>query len=312
MHKCVTLRSVSTVSVPKDENYDSAFLDLCTVRHNLIEQLCAESDSNFGPITKNEVSKAILQLNSKQASDESSLTAEHLKNSGDTLADEITDIFDIILLDKSVPQQFKTGILSPVMKKSKDSTILDNYRGITVTPVLGKLFEITILPHLSADFDQCSMQFGFSKGLSQVMSAFIISEARVEVKINTSAPLFLITLDSQKAFDVVNHIILLDKVYDMGIHPTLWNIVNDIYTGLTSEVKWLGGLSERFEINQGVRQGSILSPFLYKTYFNPKHLRGQALSVPDFGSWGHGGFFPNLKGASLHRAFHVHPSIVSK
>ena len=86
-------------------------------RHNLIEKLCAESDSNFEPITENEVSKAILQLNSKQAADESGLTAEHLKNSGATLADEITDIFNIILLDKSVPQQFKTGILSPVMTK---------------------------------------------------------------------------------------------------------------------------------------------------------------------------------------------------
>ena len=115
------------------------------------------------------------------------------------------------------------------------------------------------------------MQFGFTKGLSPVMSALIISElARAEVKMNTSAPLFLVTLDSQKAFDVVNHIILLDKLYDIGIHPTLWNIVNDMYTGLTSKVKWLGVLSERFEINQGVRQSGILSPYIYiyKSYIN--------------------------------------------
>ena len=50
------------LSVPKDENCDSAFFELCSVRHNLVEQLCAESDSNFKPISKNEVSKAILQL----------------------------------------------------------------------------------------------------------------------------------------------------------------------------------------------------------------------------------------------------------
>ena len=107
------------------------------------------------------------------------------------------------------------------------------------------------------------MQFGFTKGISPVMSALITSEARAEVKTNTSAPLFLVTLDSQKAFDVVSHIILLDKLYDMGIHPTLWNIVNDMYTGLASKVKWLGGLSERLKINQGVRQGGILLSFLY-------------------------------------------------
>ena len=46
-------------------------------------------------------------------------------------------------------------------------------------------------------------------------------------------------------------------------------IIKDLYTGLSSKVKWLGELSEHFEILQGVRQGAILSPFLYKTYITP-------------------------------------------
>ena len=211
MQRQVFAQYYEDLSIPKDEDYDSAFLKLCYVRHKLIEQLCKESESDFEPITESEVLKAISQLNSNKAADESGLTAEHLKNSGDTLTNEITDIFNTILKEKCVPQQFKSGILTPVLKKSKDSTILDNYRGITVTPVLGKLFEITILPRLSTDLEQCSMQFGFTKGLSPVMSALIISEARAEVKMNNSAPLFLVTLDSPKAFDVVNHVILLEN-----------------------------------------------------------------------------------------------------
>ena len=42
--------------------------------------------------------------------------------------------------------------------------------GITAAPILGKLFEITILPHLSNDFGQCFMQFGFTEGLSPIIS----------------------------------------------------------------------------------------------------------------------------------------------
>ena len=83
---------------------------------------------------------------------------------------------------------------------------MDNYRGITVTPVITKLFD----------------------------------------------PLFLITVDSQKAFDVVNHIIMLDKMYETGVHPTLWTIVKDFYDGLKSKIKWCGDISESFPIKQGV------------------------------------------------------------
>ena len=155
------------------------------------------------------------------------------------------------------------------MKKSKDSTCLDNYRGITVTPILGKLFETILLPRLSKNFEQSSMQFGFTKGLSPLMSALIVSEARAEAKLTPNAPLYLMTLDSQKAFDVVSHTILLDKLYEAGVQPALWTIVKDMYSGLTSKVKWIGELSDSFKIRQGVRQGGILSTLFYKIYLNP-------------------------------------------
>ena len=257
------------LACPKDDSYDSSYLELCTVRHELIKQICEASNNQLEPITPDEVYKAMSQLNSKKAADEQGLTAEHLKYSGKVLIEEITDIFNSIIAEGKVPQMFKSGILTPVLKKSKDPTLLDNYRRITVTPVLGKLFEITILPRIAENFDQSTLQFGFTKGLSPVMAALIVSEARAEVKMNSSAPLFLVTLDSRKAFDVVHHTILMDKLYESNIHPSLWTIVNDLYTGMTTKVKWLGELSQSFPINQGVRQGGILSPFLYKTYINP-------------------------------------------
>ncbi|VDH93282.1 Hypothetical predicted protein [Mytilus galloprovincialis] len=57
---------------------------------------------------------------------------------------------------------------------------MDNYRGIAVTPVISKLFECTILPRLTLNFDQSSLQFGFTKGLSMLMASLIITEARAE------------------------------------------------------------------------------------------------------------------------------------
>ncbi|CAC5379930.1 unnamed protein product [Mytilus coruscus] len=150
----------------------------------------------------------------------------------------------------------------------KNPMIMDNYRGIAVTPIISKLFECTILPRLTVNFNQSSLQFGFTKGLSMLMASLIITEARAEVKLVTIEPLFLITVDSQKVFDVVDHIILLDALYDHTQKHPLWSIVKNLYSGLVSRVKCKATISDSFNIHQGVRQGGILSPFLYKVYVN--------------------------------------------
>ena len=252
------------LSIPKDKGYDSAFLELCNVRHELINQICKESSEIPEPVTPEEVGKTISQLNMKKAPDVFGLTAEHLKYAGSAVVNDISNLFNQILLDKKVPEAFKMGILTPVLKKSKDSTNLDNYRGITVTPIIGKLFETVLLPRLSKNFEQSSQQYGFTKGLPPVMSALIVSGARAEAKLNPSAPLFLMTLDSQKAFDIVNHTILLDKLYEAGVHPSLWSIVKDMYSGLTSKVKWMGELSEFYHTTRRQTGGLYYHPFYTK------------------------------------------------
>ena len=110
------------------------------------------------------------------------------------------------------------------------------------------------------------MQFGFTEGLSPNMAALILSE--VCSNISAKDILFITTLDSQKAFDVVNHQILMDKLYHQGVNLEFWDVIVNLYQGLTSTVKWHGDTSLSFSINQGVRQGGVLSTHLYKFSFN--------------------------------------------
>ena len=105
--------------------------------------------------------------------------------------------FKRILNDKITPDIFKTGILTPVLKKAKNQVIMDNYRGITVTPTVSNIFETTIVPLLKQDFNQSYLQFGFTEGLTMLMAA-LITEGRAEANTITLDPLILITLDSQK------------------------------------------------------------------------------------------------------------------
>ena len=114
----------------------------------------------------------------------------------------------------------------PVANSGKDDILLDNYRGIIVTSIIGKLFEELISLRLleKCNIDQSDLQFGFKKNnLSPSMSALICSEVINESKLEGS-PLYLVTIDRRKAFDVVNHVILKKTLYDEGVAPDLWSV----------------------------------------------------------------------------------------
>ena len=92
-----------------------------------------------------------------------------------------------------------------------------------------------------------------------------MSEAKYEVS-QVQKTLFIGLFDVQSAFDVVQHIILMDKLFDQQIPLALWSIIDDMYSGLTTRVTWKGELSNTYLVLQGVREGGILSTHLYKIF----------------------------------------------
>ncbi|XP_053376405.1 uncharacterized protein LOC128547494 [Mercenaria mercenaria] len=136
------------LAVPKDQNYDNVFLELCNVRVGETENRYPCDTKTDVQVTESEVGIAIDQLNNGKALDEYGLSAEHFKASKPVIVPVITDLFNQILAEKKVPATFKTGIITPVLKKGKDSKCMENYRGITVSSVFGKLFEYTVLNKL--------------------------------------------------------------------------------------------------------------------------------------------------------------------
>ena len=128
-----------------------------------------------------------------------------------------------------------------------------------------KLFEYTLLSKLNPD--QSCQQFGFTEGLSLIMAGLLVSEAKAEAQHMGTKGLYLATLDSQKAFDVVHHTILFDKLSAKGVHKDIWLIAKNLYQGLSSKVKWINGCSDSFPIQNGVRQGGILSTCLIFIFY---------------------------------------------
>ena len=263
------------LALPKDQNYDNVFLELCNLRCEETETKCREESETEVCISEAEVGSAIDKLNNGKSLDklnngksldEYGLASEHFKAAKPAIVPVVTRLFNAIISEKKVPKTFKTGIITPVLKKGKDSKCMGNYRGITVSATFGKLFEYTVLNKMN--IVQSDHQFGFTKGLSPNMAALLISEAKAEARQNNEQ-LYLATLDAQKAFDVVHHTILLNRLAELGIPRDIWLIIKDLYSDISSRVKWLGDCSDSFAVSQGVRQGAILSTHLYKVYLNP-------------------------------------------
>ena len=93
-----------------------------------------------------------------------------------------------------------------------------------------------------------------------LLVALFISESRGESKLQTAKPLF--------TFVVVSHVIMLDKLYETGLHTALWTIVKDFYQGLTSKVKWTGGMSDSFNIKMYDKE-EYFQPFYTKFIIIP-------------------------------------------
>ncbi|MEW8545343.1 MAG: reverse transcriptase family protein, partial [Candidatus Thiodiazotropha sp.] len=257
------------LAVPKTHpEFDQEYLDLTLHQLDLIQELTLLEPDSLPIIDEADIQQAIKSLNNGKAPDEMGLSAEHLKYSGSVLLPVIADIFNGILRTKSIPEAFKSGIITPVHKKGKDPCKMDNYRGITVSSILGKLFETVILNRLEKlNGDQSQLQFGFTKGLSPTMASLILSEGILDSSVR-GEPLYVAALDTQKAFDVVSHPILMKMLYFQGINSHFWQVIQSMYSGLTARVKWEGEVSQSFNVLQGVRQGGILSTHFYKAYLN--------------------------------------------
>ena len=115
-------RFFEDLAIPKDKGYDYEFLELCNIRHNIIQQMCEYEDAqetNILEFCNQNIQDAIKMLHSGKAADELGLTAEHFKNSPSIVIKFLTICFNTILKDKQIPDIFKTGIVTPVLKKER-------------------------------------------------------------------------------------------------------------------------------------------------------------------------------------------------
>ena len=196
------------------------------------------------------------------------IEAEHLKFAHPLVCVKLCELFNMMLECGKVPQLFGSGLIIPVPKdKSGDLCSSKNYKGITLSPVISKLFEMCLLDMYGDYLCSDSLQFGFKKKVSCNHALYVMRKT-TEYFVSRGSTVNICSLDVHKAFDKVNHFGLFIKLMDRDVPKSFLQILINWYGLCSGIVKWTASISQLFYVRCGVRQGGVLSPVLFAIYVN--------------------------------------------
>ena len=219
-----------------------------------------------------EVETALKALKCGRSKGADGLSSEHLVFGGSTVVLWLMKIFNSITYFEEIPPCLKEGVIIPIYKgKGKDPLLTNSYRGITLSSVIAKTFEIAMLKRLSPFLEEIGFpdinQTAFQRGISCTDAIFSTQEVLLNYIRQGDNP-FLCFYDIEKAFDSVEFPVLFHHLYSIGITGKTWHLIKAWYHSPTSRVKLNNCLSAPFSISRGVKQGSVLSPSLFLVVMN--------------------------------------------
>ena len=217
-----------------------------------------------------EVAILIKGIDTNKSSCIDMVSSRALKDGMSAIPGKIADMFNASLTEKCVPSAWKIGTIIP-LQKDGDKTDVANLRPITLLPIIGKMLEKIVNNRLMSYLEENSIldkkQGGFRSGHS---TASTIAYYTNEVYRGLNDRYFTLStfVDLKKAFDTVNHSILLKKLSKLGVGGPLYEWLVSYLSERKQKTFVNGKTSKEGIVKCGVPQGSILGPTLFLIYIN--------------------------------------------
>ena len=246
----------------------------------VVETICSKYEQNvhqldgIGLITCSEVSDALQALKRNKAAGVDRLTPEHLIEAKGVASQAIAGCLEEIVRTTKVPDSFKYGLITPVFKgHGADPAKTDNYRDITVQTILCKVFEKILDKRLGEELERADvpseLQFAYRKNRGTLQANFILQEV-ISANRDLGKTVYVAFLDVRKCFNSIWHDGLLYKLICANVSPRIILTLRNLYREFHVKVKVQGELSSHGRIEQGLKQGGVLSTTLLTLFMDDK------------------------------------------
>jgi ribonuclease HI/exonuclease III len=200
-----------------------------------------------------------------------SITYEMIKNLPEKMENLLLAIYNRLFIEGDTIASWKDSLVIPIAKPGANRTKPESYRPIALTAVLGKLFERLVVTRLEWFMEVNNLinplQSGFRKQRSTIDQITRLQDD-IHKAINNKEHTLAIFLDFSKAFDMVWKEGLLHKLRKIGIGGNMLNYINNFMSNRTIQVKVGDTLSQKYSMDNGTPQGSVISPLLFNIMIN--------------------------------------------
>jgi len=193
------------------------------------------------------VAIALSKMESGKSAGIDFLTVEHLSYCHPVIFTILSKLFNAMLKNSYVPRDFGRGITIPIPKNesTRGAHAIDTFRGITLSPVISKLFEHCLLILFSEYFSTSMNQFGFKSKVGCPHAIYVVRKV-VDYYVNNNSTVNLCFLDISKGFDKINHSVLLLKLMKRNVPKVLVKLLQYWYNISYNIIRWNNSFSEPY------------------------------------------------------------------